>query len=468
MQMIKNLFYQPMDKMTLYYHFFRTLYNNASKVILLEGLPDDADYHFILSQLLLVGKIQVFKANGKVYLLNGNVGGKCDEYYYPTRVLVANPILGSFDLERGKEAVPVYLTPADRILDSPLRTNVLPGGMYSLISMCANVLSECITTINTTLMNTRVHAIYTADSDSAAKSAEPILKAIYMGKPYSVVTSELLERLNVNPLSEHGLATTLTETVEVCQYILAMFWNGLGVDMPFNMKRERLVTAEVDKNLQSLIVPVQTILETLNEGFEKANSLFGTELKALLNPDFNVEASSESSSESAENSAPVQESEGTNDNTKSNDNTESNPDNSKSGFSQEKSSGDNTSEIHDSNRPISDNREDSNTEPSGTESSETESSDNESRSGDNASDENTRGEEGNNDGEVQNNITINIISGSNNDVTIEPESESLEDSDGESESKEDTSDAPVQNSQSDDSSDSDDSSTSKDKGDDDE
>lgn len=444
MQMIRNLFYQPMDKMTLYYHFFRTLYNNASKVILIEGLPDDADYHFILSQLLLVGKIQVFESKGKVYLLNGNVGGKCDEYYYPTRVLVANPILGSFDLERGKEAVPVYLTPADRILDSPIRTNVLPGGMYSLISMCANVLAECITTINVTLMNTRVHAIYTADSDSAAKSAEPILKAIYMGKPYSVVTSELLERLNVNPLSEHGLATTLTETVEVCQYILAMFWNGLGVDMPFNMKRERLVTAEVDKNLQSLIVPVQTILETLNEGFEKANALFGTDLKAILNPDFSVEASSDSSSESSsdENFEPVQESE---------DSYELSSDYPKSGMSKAESSGTNYEEVHDSDKSVSDNGENTN---------------NESSSGDTTSNENGTGEEGNNDGEVQNNITINIIGGSNNDVTIESESESLEDSNGESESAEDTTDSTSENSQDNDNSNSDDS-TSKDKGDDD-
>lgn len=389
MQMIKNLFYQPMDKMTLYYHFFRTLYNNASKVILIKGLPEDADYHFILSQLLLVGKIQVFKSNGKVYLLNGNVGGKCDEYYYPTRVIVANPILGSFDLERGKEAVPVYLTPADRILDSPIRTNVLPGGMYSLISMCANVLSECITTINVTLMNTRVHAIYTADSDSAAKSAEPILRSIYMGKPYSVVTSELLERLNVNPLSEHGLATTLTETIEVCQYVLAMFWNGLGVDMPFNMKRERLVTAEVDKNLQSLIVPVQTILETLNEGFEKANSLFDTDITAILNPDFAVMQEGENNVLSGNNEESKSSADGFNTSDESNDepNDES--------TTLDESDGESTTESDD-----------------------------------------TSGEEGSSDGEVQNSITINIISGNNNDVSIKDESESLEDSDSESESEE--------------------------------
>jgi len=410
MQMIKNLFYQPMDKMSLYYHFFRTLYNNASKVILINGLPEDADYHFILSQLLLVGKINVFQSKGKTYLLNGNVGGKCDEYYYPTRVIIANPILGSFDLKRGEEAVPVYLTPTDRILDSPLNTNVLPGGMYSLISMCANILSECMTTVNVTLMNTRVHAVYTADSDSAAKSAEPVLKSIYMGKPYSVVTSELLERLNVNPLSEHGLATTLTETIEVCQYILAMFWNGLGVDMPFNMKRERLVTAEVDKNLQSLIVPVQTILETLNEGFEKANSLFGTSLVAELNPDFNVASN-----------APVQ--------------------------------GDGKNEANGTGNELSSIGNDE----IGTDStsvSDTENNNNQNTKENIAEDlqhTNEIGEEGNKSGEDNVNVTINIVSGDNNDVTIEDESGTLENTDSASESKEDNSesdnDAPVQESE---------------------
>lgn len=411
--MIKNLFYQPLDKMSLYYHFFRTLYNNASKVILIDGLPEDADYHFILSQLLLVGKINVFQDKGKTYLLNGNVGGQCDEYYYPTKVIIANPVLGSFNLERGKEAVPVYLTPADRILDSPIRTNVLPGGMYSTISMCANILAETMTTINVTLMNTRVHAIYTADSDSAAKSAEPILKSIYMGKPYSVVTSELLERLNVNPLSEHGLATTLTETIEVCQYVLAMFWNSLGVDMPFNMKRERLVTAEVMKNVQSLIVPIQTILETLNEGFGKANSLFGTSIVAKINPDFKPETpedgniatlqGDDSNAEGLSGRTDEDVSEGTDVHNSATDNSGTDDD----GNNNTSNSGDDN--IQDAEENASEDLLDTNNET---------------------------GEEGTTNGEDKVNVTINIVSGNNNDVTITDESESLEDSDDASESEE--------------------------------
>lgn len=246
-----------------------------------------------MSQLLLVGRIAVFKTKGKTYFLNGHIGGIPDEYYYPTKVLIANPVLGSFDLERDKEAVMVYLTPTDRILDVPKSPTIIYGGLFSLISMVANILAECMTTVNTTLMNTRVHAIYTADTESAAKSAEPILKSIYMGKPYSVVTSELLERLNVNPLSEHGLSNCLIETLEVCQYVLSLFWNGIGIDANYNMKRERLITAEVDKNIQSLIVPIQTILETLNDGFKKANDLFNTNVEAIKNPDFALEQEKE-------------------------------------------------------------------------------------------------------------------------------------------------------------------------------
>lgn len=294
MREIVSLFDHPLDKNILYQHFFRTLYNNASKVILIKGLPDDADYDFIMSQLLLVGRISVFEDKGKVYLLNGHIGGAPDEYYYPTRVLIANPILGSFDLERDRKAVMVYLTPTDRLLDVPKVPSLVYGGLFSLISMVANILSECMTTVKVTLMNTRVHAIYTADTEAAARSAEPILKSIYEGKPFSVVTSELLERLNVNPLSEHGLSNCLIETLEVCQYVLSLFWNGIGIDANYNMKRERLITAEVDKNVQSLIVPIQTILETLNSGFNKANKIFGTSLEAILNPKFAIEQEKES------------------------------------------------------------------------------------------------------------------------------------------------------------------------------
>ena len=229
--------------------------------------------------------------------LNCNVGGAVDEYYKPTRVLIANPVLGSKDLKRDEQAAVVHLTPMDILQEYPKSSPLFSyeGGLYSLISMCANLLADNISSINTAQINTRVHAVFTAESDSAAASAETVLRRIYEGKPYSVVTSEILAAIHVNPLSNSAVSKDLIELLEVCQYIFAMFWNAIGIDANYNMKRERLITAEVDKNLMSLKVPIETILETLNADLDKVNELFDTDYHAVLNPEFVVTSPQEDS-----------------------------------------------------------------------------------------------------------------------------------------------------------------------------
>ena len=279
----------------LYKHFFRTLYNNASKLLIINGLPEKVNPDFVMSQLLLVGRIAAFKNNGDITMLNCNVGGEVNEYYVPQRVLIANPIIGSKDLKRDEEAVVIHLTPMDILTEYPKSSPcfAFEGGIHSLISMCANLLADNISSINTAQINTRVHAVFTAEDESAAKTAEEVLRRIYSGKPYSVVTSEMLKKFTVNPLSNSAVSKDLIELLEVCQYINAMFWNALGIDCNYNMKRERLITAEVDKNLMSLKVSIETILETLNADFEKCNSILGTSLSAELNPEFDVQMSDE-------------------------------------------------------------------------------------------------------------------------------------------------------------------------------
>ena len=240
--------------------------------------------------------------------LNCNVGGAVDEYYKPTRVLIANPVLGSKDLKRDEQAAVVHLTPMDILQEYPKSSPLFSyeGGLYSLISMCANLLADNISSINTAQINTRVHAVFTAESDSAAASAETVLRRIYEGKPYSVVTSEILAAIHVNPLSNSAVSKDLIELLEVCQYIFAMFWNAIGIDANYNMKRERLITAEVDKNLMSLKVPIETILETLNADLDKTNELFGTDYHAVLNPEF-VVTSPQDDSESDDTEQESQE-----------------------------------------------------------------------------------------------------------------------------------------------------------------
>lgn len=273
----------------LYEHFYRQLYNNAANLIVIDGIPENGDTEYIKQQLLLSGKVHIFKKANNIYLLDGHEGGQRDIYHRPMEGITNNPILGSIRTRLSGEnqnGVMVYLTPFDRTLwSNPLRS----GGIDSLISYVATLLADNISSINVAQINSRVTAIATSEDSSEAISAENVLKEIYNGKPYKVITSKLLKRFEVNPIATSVKSSVIGDLIECHQYIYSMFWNALGIDSPFNMKRERLNTSEVEQNIDKLAVPLETILETLNEGFSKANEIFGTNLSANKNPKIFVE-----------------------------------------------------------------------------------------------------------------------------------------------------------------------------------
>lgn len=275
---------QPTDVDALYHFFFRDLYNSASKIILIDGLPEKADINFVMTHLLTTGHIATIKLNDEIYMTNGYLGGDRDENYYGTKVIGANPILGSYELKRGVDGEVTFLTPFDNIpliSDNPYGNR---GGIYGLLAYTAALLADNVCSLNSAQINGRVQAIITAEDSTIASTAEAVLKDLYAGKPYKVITEELYKRVHVNPLSASVQAHQLIELIEVQQYIRAMFWNSIGIDSNYNMKRERLITAEVESNFNALKVPITTMLESLNDGFDKTNKALGTKLHAKLNP----------------------------------------------------------------------------------------------------------------------------------------------------------------------------------------
>lgn len=222
------------------------------------------------------------KKGGKVYAIHGNPAGQPDAFRNPTQLVYANTVLGSGNLTEGKDGVLVYLTPSDRLFTF----TTYGGGLYSLIASTAQLLADNTSSINCAQINGRVQTVFTSESTQEAKSAEVILKDMYAGKPYRVIPSEILSKFQAQPIAQSVTSSMLMELVELRQYILAQFWNSIGLDANFNMKRERLITAEVEANSAALKVPIQTILDELNEGFENVKKTFDVELHAELNPEY--------------------------------------------------------------------------------------------------------------------------------------------------------------------------------------
>lgn len=276
----------PTDVEALYSHFYKELYNAASRIILIDNLPEKADINFVMTHLLTVGTIACVKIEDEIYMTNGYLGGARDVNYYGTRVIGSNPILGSYDVERGVEGDVIFLTPFDNVPLDDCGLNRTDGGIHSLIKFTAALLADNISSINSAQINGRVQAIVTAEDSTVASTAEAALKELYAGKPYKVLTEDIYKRIHVNPISASVSSHQLIELIEVQQYIRAMFWNAIGIDANYNMKRERLINAEVEANFAALKVPVSTMLNSLNASAEKVNKCLNTEIHFRLNPEF--------------------------------------------------------------------------------------------------------------------------------------------------------------------------------------
>ena len=288
----------------LYSFFVGQLYDSASRVILIDNVPEECDYDFLMENLIMLGKIAAVNTKEGFRLINGYLGGKRNEFYRPTEIIVDNPVLGDIRCTNGKDGVMIYLTPHDRLHTPPAGF----GGLSDLIGSTAQLLADNTASINVAQINGRVLAVFSAGNQQEATAAEIILKEMYMGQPYKVVHGQnILSKFDVNPIASTVTGSMLKELVELRQYILAQFWNSIGIDANFNMKRERLVSAEVEANATSLKVPISTILSEVNAGLEKCNEIFGTNMSARLNPEFKPLDEPVSKPESGENNGNVSE-----------------------------------------------------------------------------------------------------------------------------------------------------------------
>ena len=271
-----------------FHTYFKLLTNKCLSLFKWENLPETVDERFLMTQLILNGKVCWFNHQGRLYALNGAPGGEPNVYYEPQTFIVANPIIGSKTLtirnKNGSESIDgldgvlMALTDIDYEL-----TPAAHGGLYGLIYQTAGLLADNISSLNVAQINGRAAVAFTADTEALAESAEEVLKDIYSGKPYRVLSEDILNKITATPLGNSGQNNTIMTLIEAHQYILASFYNEIGIAGQWNMKRERVNTAETELMTGSLDVSVYNMIKNLKDAVEKINELFGTDIKVELN-----------------------------------------------------------------------------------------------------------------------------------------------------------------------------------------
>ena len=276
--------------------YFDLLVNKVSRMFVWENLPETVNPLYLEQQLLLIGKAAFTKIGDKFYVVRGNWGGEPNCYYQPTLWTMANPILGSKQLKirqldgtedvEGLDAILIGNSDVDLIRD-----NCETGGLYGLIYQTAGLLADNISSLNVSQINGRVSVLYTADSEAEALSGEKVLQDIYAGKPYRILSQNILEKIGVSPVAAQGQSNTLMSLIEAHRSILQDFYNEIGIGYQGNSKRERVNTAEVGLMRGCLDCSLDGMFKCRKEAVEKINELFGLNISVKINEDIYYEGS---------------------------------------------------------------------------------------------------------------------------------------------------------------------------------
>lgn len=286
---MKNMVKQTVcDVESNYRYYVGLLLNRVVNLFDWYDLPETVDKQYLCSLLFLTGKATFFKSDDALYVADCAVGGELNEYYYPKYAILANPVLGSKNMKIGTDCIIVYTSTADKI-----NTNVRMGDngysatcpTYGLITKTAELLADCMSSINITQKNARASFVITAPTDNVRVQMDMLLKRMYDGEPYTTVTDSAFadNRVTVSPLTTTVGNTTLRELRETQQYYLSQFYHAIGVNSNSNFKRERLTSAELDSESEPLQINIIDMVSSVKEGVERVNKHFGTSIRVELN-----------------------------------------------------------------------------------------------------------------------------------------------------------------------------------------
>ena len=278
----------------LYKHYFDQLIYIAMRLIVFDGLPDTIDETFLKYTLLCNGKSVFFKLDqevlenrqlasmplkpGDVVALNGSEANMETVYYMHRNCIVNNSAFGkSYVLTPGKDCEIVYCTQPDRYKQFGY------GGLFALIARTATILADNDISINCAQKNTRLVNLIGADDTATVRSAEVAIQALYNGDPYKIVQSSLVGNLQGIPMTQKTATNDIVQLIEMRQYVYSHFYESIGLQTHDNMKKERLITEEINDNEEISALNIDDILVSIKEGLERVNKMFDLNITADLN-----------------------------------------------------------------------------------------------------------------------------------------------------------------------------------------
>lgn len=264
-----------------------TMLNRTNQMFEYTGLPETIPKEILELYLQINGQCCITEVGGNLYALPGGLGGPPDPYYRPTLYIAAIPGLRDGDHSFSKSMkISNHLEPFSPVDYSGecilVKNDTLMEGMLYMLSRYATQLTENDISIRSAQINARAHVNITAETDSEAVSARAYLDALVAGKLEIIMGKAMMDSLNVQNISMNS-ANVIIQLIELQQYLKASWYNEIGLNANFNMKREYQSEEELQANTDVLLPLVDNMLECRKLAIEAVNKKYGTSISVDKN-----------------------------------------------------------------------------------------------------------------------------------------------------------------------------------------
>ena len=229
-----------------------------------QGLPETIPQRELERLLQTNGYAFITKApDGELYAFSGSLGGtERDPYGQPTQITITNVALNfNKTLDLNKDGV--------LLLNDDLRIGVMP-----VFEKCNTLLVENDVNMVMWGFNSRIQKLITAPDDKSKESADLYMKKIIDGDLSIIGDNAMFDGVKMQaPAASSGAG--VQQMIEYQQYIKSEMFNEVGLSSNFNMKRERLISSEVDQAEDSLFPLVYNMMENRISGIAALNETFG-------------------------------------------------------------------------------------------------------------------------------------------------------------------------------------------------
>lgn len=262
--------YQITNKQQNLYDYLRSIINRTLSMFEYENLPDTLKSSIMEDQLQENGYTVIFKYQNKLYsAVAGLSGREKSPYNQPTTALVNVPALNfNQTLTINKDCV---LIKNDDLMVGLLPT-ILKHGTLAIENEITMLLAD---------YNARIQTLISAGTDQTIQDAQNYINQIVDGNLSVIGESAFYQDLKTHNPSQNA-KENFQDLIAYQQYIKSDLYNELGLSSLNNMKKERLITSEVDSESDQIFPLVDNMLRNRKEGVKMVNKLFN----GKINVDF--------------------------------------------------------------------------------------------------------------------------------------------------------------------------------------